>query len=175
MKKLAVLALLAACGGGAADVKNPTDTKPSGAAITQFAKRDDALKVDKIGGADGQLGPDGHNDAAFDATIRGPAVGVLVFAESDNSWQWDTYVGIQDVPVQMRALVPKGSMTGGIGVFENGKPLNGPNGSFVLLDDKEHHVVVYISDNGAFQPGSAFKMLAETPDHKIIESPVAKF
>lgn len=176
MKKLAGLVLLAACGGGSTDVKNPNDAKPNdGAAITQFSKRDDALKVDKIGGADGQLTPDGHNDASFDVTIRGPIVGILVYGEGDNSWQWDTYVGIQDVPAQMRALVPKGSMTGGIGVFEGGKPLNNPNGSFVLLDDKEHHLVVYISDNGAFQPGSAFKMVAETPAHKIIESPVAKF
>jgi hypothetical protein len=75
----------------------------------------------------------------------------------------------------MLALAPKGNMTGGIGVFENDKSLNGPDGSFVLSDDKEHHLVVYIADNGAFTPGSSFKMLAETAEHKIIESPVAKF
>src|SRR5260221_3747298 len=176
--RLALAVVLAVgCGGGAAETKPPETNKSlrSQMTISQFAKRADALAVDMIGGSDGALKPDGHNDAAFDATVRGPLIALLVDAEDDNSWQWDTYTGLQNVPVEMKALAPQGSLTGGIRVFENGLPLNNPDGSFVITDDKEHHLVLYISDNGAFQPGAKFKLFGETPDHKIVEGPVAKF
>jgi hypothetical protein len=188
MKRLVACAIavlvalsLAECGGGGDEgggPKAPNDVKPASAkeaAITEFKKRDDSQKVDKIGGADGQLAPDGKMDAAFDATIRGPLIGLLVDSEGDSAWQWDTYVGTQEVPAQMKALAPKGMMTGGLGVFENGNPLNKPDGSLTITDDAEHHVVIFISDTGAFIPGASFKLLGETPDHKVIEGPVAKY
>ena len=171
-----VLVLVLVLGGCGPDKPaEPPKSLRSQMTISQFAKRADALAVDKIGGADGALKPDGKNDAAFDATIQGPLVALAVTCENDNSWQWDTYVGLQNVPAEMKALAPKGNLTGGIGVFENGQPLNGLDGSFVLSDDKPHKVILYISDNGAFQPGSRFKLYGETPDHKIVEGPIAKF
>lgn len=172
--KRAIVFVLVACGGPSEPAKPPP---PPSANVTfsQFAKRDDAMKVDMVGPADGALKPDGHPDAAFDVTLRGPIIALLVDSENDNSWQWDTYTGLQTVPVEMQALAPKGSMTGGIGVFENGKPINDPNGGLLIDDEKEHHLVIYIADNGAFQAGSSFKIYGETKDHKIVHGPVAKF
>lgn len=177
-----VLCVSVSCGGGGEDgggmVKNPNDVKPTSgqpAAITKFEKNANSQKVDKVGGADGQLTPDGKMDAAFDVTIRGPIIAILVDSEGDAAWQWDTYVGIQEVPVQMKALAPKGAMTGGIGVFENDKSINKADGSFAIEDNNEHHLTIYIADTGAFTPGSGFRLYAETPDHKIVEGPVAKY
>lgn len=167
--------VLGGCGGGE-PAKNPNDTKPAAGAapaITQFEKRAD--KADMIGGSDGSFKPDGHPDQAFDAAFHGPIVSLVILSVNDNAYQWDTYTGLQTIPASMHALVPKGHQTGGIGVYEAGKLLNNPDGSFAMTDDKEHHVVIYLSDNGAFQPGASFKLLAETPDHKIVEGPVTKF
>lgn len=185
MKKLPLLLLFAisACGGGADEAggpKNPGDVKTTEgaaqpAAITQFAKRDDSLKVDKIGPANGQLKPDGKNDAAFDVTLRGPVVALLIDAADESQWQWDTYTGTSDVPVAMKAFAPGGAMTGEIGVFENDKALNNADGSCQIKDAAEHHLVVYVADTGAFTPGAKFKILAETPDHKVIEGPTLTY
>ena len=184
MRTLCVVILgmgLAACGGGGDEsggTKTPNDVKTTAgqpAAITQFVKRDDSLKVDKVGPSDGALTPDGKMDAAFDVTIRGPVISVLVDSADDDKWQWDTYTKVNDVPASMKAFAAGGAFTGQVAVFENGKVLNNPDGSVEIKDNVEHHVVVYIADTGAFVAGAAFKIYAEGADHKIVEGPVLKY
>jgi hypothetical protein len=188
VKKLAYVLVLAAaaCGGGGGgsvdgpknpgDVTPPTASKP---AVMGFAKRADSLKVDKVAGNDGNLKPDGRNDAAFDVTLRGPLVALFLFStnekgDPDGSWQYDTIVGTQDYPATLKSYVAKGGMTSGIGVFEGDKLLNKDDGS-LAVDDKEHKVVIYLSDIGAFQPGSHFKLMAEAADHSILSSDVVTY
>lgn len=144
-------------------------------AILELKKRDDALKVDKVGPSDGDLAPNGKMDATFDATVRGPILALLLDAEGDSLWQWDTYVGLQTVPVQMKALQPKGGLSGGIGVFENGQLLSAKDGQLRIDDDRVHHLVLYVDDNGEFKPGAGFKLYAETADHQVIESQIVTF
>lgn len=189
MKKLALMLVLgaAACGGGGGipEVpKNPGDVvtppaagKPS---ISGFAKRADSLKVDKIGGNDGNLKPDGRNDASFDVALRGPLVALFLFSvndkgEPDGSWQYDTIVSTQKYPDAIKSFVAKGGMTSGIGVFESDKVLNKEDGSFALSDAAEHKVQVYFTDIGAFQPGAKFKLMAEAADHTVLSSDVITY
>lgn len=188
MKKLACVLVLAAaaCGGGATPEgpKNPGDvTPPTGGpakpAVMGFAKRADSLKVDKIGGNDGNLKPDGRNDAAFDVTLKGPLVAIFLFSvnekgDPDGSWQYDTIVGTQEYPSTLKSYVSKGGMTAGIGVFENDKIVNKDDGS-ISIADGEHKVQLYLSDIGAFQPGSRFKLMAEAADHSILSSEVVTY
>ena len=171
------------CGGGGDDAggggaKNPNDVKTTGgtpAAITAFTKRDDSLTVDQIGPSDGALKPDGKMDAAFDVTIRGPVISVLIDSADDDKWQWDTYTKTDDIPAGMKAFAAGGAFTGQVGVFEADKVLNKDDGSFALADGNEHKLVVYVSDTGAFVAGAKFKIYAETPDHKIVEGPVVTY
>ena len=173
--------VLMACGGGddtGGGAKNPNDVKTTSgqpAALTGFAKRDDTLKVDKIGPSDGALKPDGKMDASFDVTVRGPVISLLIDSADDDKWQWDTYTKVNDVPAAMHAFAPGGALTGQIGIFEGDKLLNKEDGSFALTDNAEHKLTVYVSDTGAFVAGAKFKVYAETPDHKIVEGPVVVY
>lgn len=190
MKNIACMLILAtaACGGaGGEGPKNAgtltNGTPPAGSskpAISNFAKRADSLKVDKIAGNDGNLKPDGRNDAAFDVTLRGPIVALYLFStndkgEPDGSWQYDTIVGKQAYPAALKSLVAAGGMTAGMGVFEGDKVLNRDDGAFELSDTAEHKVSVYFSDIGAFQPGAHFKLVAETADHALLSSNVVAY
>lgn len=173
------LGLLVACGGDdtAGGAKNPSDVKTTAAtpaAITAFAKRDDSQKVDKIG-VMASFKPDGKNDAAFDVTVKGPLIALLIDAADDSTWQWDTYTGTNDIPAAMKPFAPGGSQTGDLGIFEGDKLLNAADGSFKLDDDKEHKLTIYIVDTGAFSAGAKFKILGETPDHKVIEGPTITY
>lgn len=171
---------LLGCGGGddtTGGAKNPSDVKTtsaSAAAITAFAKRDDSQKVDKVG-VMASFKPDGKNDAAFDVTVKGPLIALLIDAADDSQWQWDTYTGTNDVPKDMKAFAPGGAQTGDLGIFEGDKNLNAADGSFKLDDDKEHKLTIYIVDTGAFTPGAKFKILGETPDHKVVEGPTITY
>jgi hypothetical protein len=173
---------LLACGGGGDDAggggtKTPNDVKTtsaSAAAITAFAKRDDSQKVDKVG-VMASFKPDGKNDAAFDVTVKGPLIALLIDAADDSQWQWDTYTGQNDVPKDMKAFAPGGAQTGDLGIFEGDKNLNAADGSFKLDDDKEHKLSIYIVDTGAFSAGAKFKILGETPDHKVVEGPTITY
>jgi hypothetical protein len=175
-------ACLLACGGaeGAAP-QTPADVAtPAPPAITAFVKRADSQQVDKIGGNDGNLKPDGFKDAAFDVTLRGPIVALYMFStndkgEPDGSWQWDTRVADEAFPSALKSFRPKGGMTGAIGVFEGEKVLNAANGSFNLPAGSEKKVVVYVADQGAFQAGAHFKLVAEGPDHTIVDGPVLTY
>jgi hypothetical protein len=172
-----------ACGGGAEEAapKSPADVaKPAPPAITAFAKRADSQQVDKIGGNDGNLKPDGFKDAAFDVTLRGPIIALYLFStndkgEPDGSWQWDTRVANEAFPDALKSFRPKGGMTGAVGVFEGDQALNAANGGFTLAAGSEKKVVVYVADQGAFQAGAHFKLVAEGPDHAIIDGPVLTY
>lgn len=181
-------AVALACGGGGALEGKPADVPTAGSAtpppsggakVTTFAKSPDSLKVDKIGGSDGSLKPDGTMDAAFTVDVEGPFVAVFVVTTDaagtpDGNYQWDTVVATQEMPPEMKGLVKTGGMTGGVGVFENGQPLNKPDGSLPTITGA-HKLDLYVSNTGAFEPGTHFRVMVEQPDHTIVKSPVVTY
>ena len=181
-------AVALACGGGGtlegkpADVPTTSGSAPTtagGAKLTAFAKSPDSLKVDKIGGSDGSLKADGTMDAAFTLELEGPVLALFIVTTDatgtpDGNYQWDTVVATQEMPPEMKGLVKTGGMTGGLGVFENGQPINKPDGSLPVITGA-HKLDVYVSNTGAFQPGAHFRIMAEQPDHTIVKSPIATY
>jgi len=181
-------AVALACGGGGtlegkpADVPTTSGSAPTtagGAKLTAFAKSPDSLKVDKIGGSDGSLKADGTMDAAFTLELEGPVLALFIVTTDatgtpDGNYQWDTVVATQEMPPEMKGLVKTGGMTGGLGVFENGQPINKADGSLPAITGA-HKLDVYVSNTGAFQPGAHFRIMAEQPDHTIVKSPIATY
>ena len=181
-------AVALACGGGGTLEGKPSDVPTSGSntappagggKVTTFAKSPDSLKVDKIGGSDGSLKPDGTMDAAFTADVEGPILSIFVVTTDatgtpDGNYQWDTVVATQDMPPEMKGVVKTGGMTGGVGVFENGQPINKPDGSLPTITGT-HKYDLYVSNTGAFQPGAHFRIMAEQPDHTMLKGPIVTY
>jgi hypothetical protein len=106
-----------------------------------------SLLVDKLGTF--TLPPDGVNDGAFDVTVRGPIVGLVLLSYG----QWNTSMS-QPVPPEIPA---NHSFAGRylLRVDENGQTLNNPDGSLQPIDERVHHLTVYTA-NGGSSPASAY-------------------
>jgi hypothetical protein len=183
----ALVACVTACGGEPKEPKVPgpttttTTTTTAGAektAITSFAKAPDFLKVDKVGGSDGALKPDGNMDAAYTLEIDGPVTALFVLSSDASGtptgdYDADTLVGGQDIPKEVGVTL-KGHSTAGLGVFEGDKLVSAPDGSLNLGPGK-HKLTVYFANTGVLVPGASVVVFAQGADKAVVKGPVATF
>src|SRR5882757_5895061 len=99
--KWSALAVTAACiiacsSKPASSVAAAGDTR-----IVRFALSPDSFTLDKVGGSDGSLDPNGIPDAVMRATTEGSAIGVVLLARDAQETavaQWDTLTGADTFP-----------------------------------------------------------------------------
>jgi hypothetical protein len=141
-------------------------TKPAPPALAPPA-RETFIHSFSIGGvADitsprpGPIANDGEQDQAFDLVVDG-AVESVTLASVDSAGRefgtnrWGTAT---DRPRWQLA------------VFEDARPLNQPDGTLRPLSEGTHHLHLYASDNGSFEPGSYFRAYVARPGGKITMS-----
>ncbi len=173
---------LAACPGPSLDDVGLQQSNPHGEVtdtpvrIRAFGVAPDSLKVDKVGGTDGAIRPDGVPDAAFTLDVSGTFVAAFVITTDEKGTpnhdaQWDTLTANQDMPPAMRGLVKSGGMTSGIGFYEDGQVVNQVDGSMARTGG-EHHFQIFLSTNGVLAPGIHLQLVLERPDHEVVRSAV---
>jgi hypothetical protein len=181
-------ASLAACGGDPKEPKVPgpttttttTTTAPGGdkTTVTAFAKAADSMKVDKVGGSDGALKPDGNMDAAYSVEIDGPVTALFVLSSDasgapNGEYDADTLVGGQDIPKEIGVTL-KGHNTAGLGVFEGDKLVSAADGSLNLPAGK-HKLTIYFANTGVLTPGASVVIFAQGADKSVVKGPVSTF
>ena len=178
---------LAACGGDPKEPKVPgptttttTTTMAAGdkTTVTAFAKAPDSLKVDKVGGSDGALKPDGNMDAAYSVEIDGPVTALFVLSSDasgapNGEYDADTLVGGQDIPKDVGVTL-KGHNTAGLGVFEGDKLVSAADGSLNLPAGK-HKLTIYFANTGVLTPGASVVIFAQGADKSVVKGPVSTF
>ncbi|MDB4998114.1 MAG: hypothetical protein JWM74_5546 [Myxococcaceae bacterium] len=184
---VACAASLAACGGDPKEPKVPgptttttTTTMAPGdkTTVTAFAKAPDSMKVDKVGGSDGALKPDGNMDAAYSVEIDGPVTALFVLSSDasgapNGEYDADTLVGGQDIPKDIGVTL-KGHNTAGLGVFEGDKLVSAADGSLNLPAGK-HKLTVYFANTGVLTPGASVVIFAQGADKSVVKGPVSTF
>jgi hypothetical protein len=159
-------------------VEGPACEIPPAGRIHSFARSSESLKVDRVGGGDGALVPNGQMDGAFDAVLEGPITAIFI-ASTDSAGtaigqQWDTIVGLGEMPAALRGPFLAGSSTAGLGVWEGGKFVNRPDGSIELPAGK-HTVTLYAADSGWFREGNHFRVMVAFPDGCVAKGPVVPY
>lgn len=173
---------LAACPGPTLDDLGLQQGNPRGDApdtpvrIKSFAVSPESFKVDKVGGTDGAIHPDGTMDAAFALDVSGTFVAAFLVTTDpkgnpDGVGQWDTLTANQDMPPALRGLVKSGGMTGGIGFFENGQVANQPDGSMARTLG-EHRFQLYVPTLGVLEHGMHVQLVLERPDREVVRSQI---
>lgn len=177
MKQSLVLAVLVVLSAFGCDkLRGKQSVSASGTAAVAA----DSMKVDKVSNKDGAIAPDGEKDGAVTLTVDGPIAGiVLVTTDKDGNpeggQQWDTYTANQKVPAAIKAPYDDGGPTWQLGVFENGKALNGANGALSTIPAGPHKLALYASDSGYFTKDNHFVVFVERADHGVVRSNVFTF
>lgn len=177
------LALLVACGGGAApEGAGPATPDPAGGGGTSapsgasLSWSPDSRKVDKVGKEDGAASPDGQKDVVVIAEVQGPATALFVAAvtakgEPTGDWQADTLIGDAALPIELSLAGPSGKTTTGLFAFENDKLINAPDGS-VKLGPGPHKLTLNMADHAAIKDG--IRLFVLRADGSIAKSPILR-
>jgi len=167
------MATLLACGGGKPAVSAGSDGSTR---VTRFVTRPDAFKIDKVGGSDGSLDPNGVPDAVFDVGLDGPAIGVVLLA-SDASGkpigQWDTLTGSDQFPEGAGLYSSHGDSTPGLVLEENGQRLNHNDGSISPLAG--HHDVAAYAEISDLDATKSLELLLLTAEGRLVRGPRIAF
>ncbi|WP_394825218.1 hypothetical protein [Pendulispora albinea] len=168
----ALVCVLAACGskpassaGGAGDTR-----------IGRFAVSAQSFKVDKVGGADGSLDPNGVPDAVLEAAIDGAAIGVALVAhdaQGNAVAQWDTLTGADKLPSGAGLYSTHGDSTPGLVLVEGGQRLNHNDGSISPLSG--HHEVTLYADVRDVESAKTLELILLTADGQIVRGPRIPF
>jgi hypothetical protein len=151
----------------------------SAAAVVAATVAPDSGMVDRVGRGDNALAPDGLPDQSVTMTVQGP-IYQLVIISTDVSGapaggdENDTIVGSQPIPAAIGSPFTIGSQTWVLGVYENGRLLNNPDGSIPLLSSGMHTLTAY------FSPGAGFgtrheRIVAVGVDGILALGPVVTF
>jgi hypothetical protein len=151
-----------------ASASRPTEPR---AKFVSFGLAATSGKVDKIGSKDGAFTPDGVRDLVFDAELEGGAVIAFIIVAND-AFTADTFVGTQLPPSPADAEIKPGLGTAGIGVYENDKLANAPDGSLTPLPEGKHKLTLYVSSREAPRKAT-FKAYAVLDDRSMVASPNA--
>lgn len=139
-----------------------------------------STKADKVSNINGKIAGDGKPDGAVSLTVDGPIIGLVVMTCSaegtaQGGQQWDTYTVGQALPGAMKTPFANGDITWQLGVFENDKLLNAPDGTLAPVASGQHTLTLWLGDSGYFSKGNHFIVMAERPDHTIVKSNVFSF
>ncbi|WP_394845727.1 hypothetical protein LZC95_52945 [Pendulispora brunnea] len=160
------MATLVACGGGkpAASPGGDGTTR-----VTRFVLAPDAFKVDKVGGSDGSLDPNGVPDAVFDVGLDGPAIGVVLLANDANNkpvGQWDTLTGSDKFPEGSGLYSSHGDSTPGLVLEEKGQRLNHNDGSISPLSG--HHDVTMYAEIADVDAAKSLDLILVTAEGRLV-------
>jgi hypothetical protein len=139
----ALVACLLSCQPAAA---SPEAAAGKDAKVVDVKLAPDAFQVDKIGGGDGSIEPNGVPDAVFQATIEGPALGLILIAKDEHGApcaQWDSLTGKDTLPAGAGLYSTHGDTTAGIAVFEGGVQKTRTDGSLPPIAAGRHALVLY--------------------------------
>ena len=106
----------------------------------------DAFRVDKVGGGDGSVEPNGVPDAVLEANVEGPALGLILVAKDERDApiaQWDTLTGKDTLPPNVGLYSTHGDTTAGMVVFEGGVRKTRSDGSLPPLAAGAHALTIY--------------------------------
>lgn len=136
-----------------------------------------SLQVDRVGSTDGALVPDGARDGVFRIPVQGPLTALLLVMITSSGTplpqQWDTLVGDQAVPAIVSYWIDaRGGVTPGLGVEEQRRMLNQPDGSLAPLRPGRHDLVLYAHDIGLFTKGSYLRVSGLRPDGSVVNGPI---
>ena len=141
-----------ACWGGLALAACTPAASPDAAGadrgkVVQMKLADDAFKVDRIGGGDGSVEPNGVPDAVFHATITGPALGIILVGKDERGApiaQWDTLTGKDTLPPNVGLYSTHGDTTAGLVVYEGEARQTRTDGSLPPIAAGVHTLVLYV-------------------------------
>jgi len=191
LARLAPLALAAAavafgvssvigCGGSSPPANAPAssgvEVHSSGASIISLQISPDSLRVDKVGGRDGYIYPDGLLDLAFNVEVTGPISAFFLLStdergEPNGFFRTNTMVATEEAPKEFGGTLELGRMTPGLGVFENGKPINRDNGS-INIGPGRHSLVFYTANPGSLSSGRHLRLYGVLADKSVIKGPI---
>lgn len=164
---LVSLVSLVGCGGAAP----PATSGALGASPSPTLERSpDSGQVDHVGPADGALAPDGIKDLGFTSEVEGPFTAVFLVSVDDHGaptgqFHADTLVGQDEGP---RLLGSKpGGQTGGIGVFEGARMLNGADGALPQMSAARRRLTLYVAPSAALTSGTRLRVYVLRPDRSI--------
>lgn len=172
--KLGHLVVLSACGGHTPPAAPPPSPVHGEAVATTDAatleKSPDSGQVDRVGAADGSLGPDGTNDLSFVSETEGPVAAMFLVSVDrggapTGQYQADTLVGQVESPRELGAK--PGSGTAGLGVVEGDKVLNASDGSLPEVGPGKHRFLLYIAPSPSLQPGTRLRVYVQRPDKSL--------
>jgi hypothetical protein len=172
---LAAAVLVGACGGEAATASPPSvpsaPTSVVGTTGATLEKSPDSGQVDRVGPDDGALRPDGVKDLAFVTQVEGPVAAIFLASVDDKGaatgqYIADTLVGDQQGPKELTGR--PGGTTSGIGVFENDKMLNGPDGQLAGLGSGSHRLTLYVAATATLKAGTKLRVYLQRPDKSLV-------
>ncbi|WP_394840067.1 hypothetical protein LVJ94_24575 [Pendulispora rubella] len=179
---LVFLAAFSACGGSSNAAQSPSSSSTSvevssnGASVRSLQISPDSLRVDKVGGRDAYLYPDGLLDISFVVDVTGPLSALFLMStdergEPDNFFRVNTLIGIEEAPQQFGGTLELGRMSSGLGVLEDGKWINKGDGS-VSIPAGPHHLTLYTSNMGGLQSGRHLRVFGVLSDKSVIKGPI---
>jgi hypothetical protein len=118
-----------------------------GAKVVDVKLAPDAFKVDKVGGGDGSVEPNGVPDAVLQATVEGPALGLILVAKDAHDApiaQWDTLTGKDTLPPNAGLYSTHGDSTAGVVVFEGDVRKTRTDGSLPPIAAGVHTFLLYV-------------------------------
>jgi hypothetical protein len=164
------------CAGNPPVAQVPADRPaPAVAALSpasiSLEKSPDSGNVDRVGTNDGALAPDGTNDLAFVARTDGPVSALFLVAvdaegKPAGTFQADTLVGAAESPAELGAK--PGNGTAGLGVFEDGKLLNGPDGNLQAVGAGTHSLTLYLAPSPLLTTGTRLRVYVQRPDKTLL-------
>ncbi len=106
----------------------------------------DAFKVDKVGGGDGSVEPNGVPDCVLEVNVEGPALGLILVAKDERDApiaQWDTLTGKDTLPSNAGLYSTHGDTTAGMVVMEGGVRKTRSDGSLPPIAAGVHTLTIY--------------------------------
>lgn len=154
------------------------EVNPTGGRIVALAIAPESLNVDKVGVRAGAIFPDGIRDLAFDLEVYGPLTALYILStdehgEPDGIYRVNTLAGESEAASSLGGLLEKGRFSPGLGVFENGQPLNKPDGSLGELPSGRHVLKAYASNSGSLRRGMRIRAFGELLDRSLVKGPIA--
>jgi hypothetical protein len=148
--------------------------------VTSLTVDMENLNVDKISMRDGGMLPDGSRDLVFRAVVEGPADALYLVTTNEKGephygFRADTINGHEEIPSELGSVVDVGRFTVWIGVVENGRFINGDNGTLGPLAPGVHDLKLYVPNTGNLRAGSYLRLYARAPNGGLAGGPLVKY
>ncbi len=132
--------------------------------------------MDKVGTRDGALAADGAVDLVFTADVQGPLVALFLVSVDEKGrpsgqFRANTLIGAEEAPEELGGTLELGKLSVGIGVMEDGKFLNKPNGALPALEGA-HKLVLYVPNMNKLKEGMKLRLIARSTKGSLVMGPI---